>query len=128
MEANAITNLSKISLALAAGETAEAARAADASDPMEFIFGIGIEGLTPFELELADKREGDEVVMRVERGRMNELFGHLVCGIPVAAGGGDFYLKAQVKQVGPSDSREVVRAMAGMTECGCGCGGGGGCH
>jgi hypothetical protein len=96
--------------------------------PYEFIYGIGVEGLTPFEFALADKAAGDHVVLPLEVKTLPSTFKHLTPPIdPGAWKISSFYLTVQVVAVLPADGRDIVRAMAQTTGCDDGCCGEGGC-
>ena len=86
----------------------------------EFIFGLGKEGLTPFEYELAGKREGDEVTLRLDQGDSHKTFEHLCQPFHhhLSEQPGSFYLKTQVVKVAQAENREVIKAMAGIGSCG----------
>ena len=97
----------------------------------EFIFALGQEGMSPFEYELVDKAEGDEVLLHIHKQGLYRFFEHLNPPIlDLFDGRDDIYLKAKVADVATADNREVVKAMAAMTAHGgggCDCGGGCGC-
>jgi hypothetical protein len=94
----------------------------------EFIFALGQEGMSPFEYELVDKAEGDEVLLHIHKQAFYRFFEHLNPPIlDLFDGRNDIYLKAKVADVATADNREVVKAMAEMTAhggSGCDCGGG----
>ena len=87
--------------------------------------------MSPFEYELVDKAEGDEVLLHIQKQTFYRFFEHLNPSI------GDLfdnretvYLKAKIEAVATADNREVVKALAEMTAhgaSGCDCGGGCGC-
>lgn len=123
-----IENLKKVGLSTEAGTSPERMDLTPNPLDWEFIFGIGQEGLTPFEYELAGKGEGDEVIVRLEKGRVDALFGHLCRNLPpLGASSGTLFIKSRVTRVAPAESREVVRAMAESAACGEGCCGDGAC-
>ena len=89
--------------------------------PYAFIFGIGTEGLSPFEIDLAGKSEGYEREYQLNRSHLNGLFQHLIpplflCDVPDA-----FTLKVRVVEIGEPDQREVIKAMAEASSCGSHC-------
>ncbi|MDM8551671.1 hypothetical protein QUF72_16410 [Desulfobacterales bacterium HSG2] len=113
-----IENLKKVTLSVEAGRTQDSM---DLTQPFqfEFIFGLGTEGLTPFEYELADKNEGDEISFCLKREKTREIFEHLCLPFHHLSERPDsFYLKARVVKVAQAENTEVVRAMAGITSCG----------
>ena len=88
----------------------------------DFIFGIGKEGLVPFETLLADRGEGDEVVLRLGGNDIHGIFQHL--GSPFRGdppGGKDFLMKIKILSVADAEPRAVIRAMAETAGCGCTC-------
>jgi hypothetical protein len=87
--------------------------------PLEFVFGIGPEGLSPIEFELAEKKEGDTVALQLSGGDVADTFQHLM--IPALGdleGKESFVLKVRVEHVRPADQKEVIKAMAEMASCG----------
>ncbi|MBB5349593.1 hypothetical protein JWG42_15155 [Desulfoprunum benzoelyticum] len=101
--------------------------------PLVFIYGVGSDGLCPFETALWDKHEGEKLVVSVKATDVQEYFGHLfhtlchMLGKQIADGTID--LEIEVTGVTDADNREVVQAVAKAlshggcgTSCGCGCG------
>ena len=89
--------------------------------PYAFIFGIGTEGLSPFEFDLAGKSEGYEREYPLNRSLLNDLFRHLtpplfLCDVPDA-----FTLKVRVVEIGEAEQKEVIKAMAEASSCGSHC-------
>jgi hypothetical protein len=87
--------------------------------PLEFVFGIGSEGLSPIEFELAEKKEGDTVALQLSGGDVADTFQHLM--IPALGsleGRQSFVVKVHVKHVRPADQKEVIKAMAEIASCG----------
>ena len=95
---------------------------------IEFIFGLGTEGMTPFEYELADRTEGESAMFHLKKEYFNRFFEHLNPPLlDLFDGRDDVYLKVNIESVRPAENREVVKAMADMAAhggagCGCGCG------
>lgn len=97
------------------------------SNILEFIFGLGREGLTPLERSLAGKKAGDSVTIEIDRADVPGFFGHLhTCHQALESRLENFYMNFKVCGVETASPREVVRAMARITSCGddCACG----CH
>ena len=99
-----------------------------APESIEFIFGLGADGLTPFEYQLEGKLPGDKVKFQIHRHRVLETFGHLLSNmgkLPIDVP--SFYLNFEITGIGEVDQRELVKALAATTACGgdcdCGCGG-----
>jgi hypothetical protein len=105
-----IDHLRKVSLLLDEGGQAT---------PFEFIFGIGPEGLSPFEFELAGKKEGDVVALQMRGEDVPHTFQHLMFPeLDKFERKESFLLKAHVEKVSPADQKEVIKAMAEMASCG----------
>jgi len=117
-----IENLMKVSLTIHTDK-----QLPDHAARFEFIYGVGPDGITPFEKALFGKGVGDHIQLEGEACCSNEALGHLreaLCeqtGIasPVA-------MRVTVQNVVKALDREVVKAMAsggGCGDCDCGCGG-----
>ena len=105
-----IENLKKVSLLLDTGSQ---------ETPFEFIFGIGTDGLSPFEFELAGKKEGDILELQLRREAVADMFQHLpIPPFQVPQEGEGFQLKVRVEKVSPADQKEVIKAMAEIASCG----------
>jgi hypothetical protein len=122
--------LKKVALTVTAGSGPGESDLTGEPVPVSFIFGLGIDGLTPFEYQLAGKTAGEEVEVPVERHEMGRIFCHLNGLLPpLSATGNTVHITARVDEVAPAEGREVVQAMALMSQCGgeagCGCGCGG---
>jgi len=96
---------------------------------LKFIFGIGSEGMTAFECELADKAEGEEVLLHLKKEAFHNFFEHLNPPLmDLFDGRDDVYLKVKIVAVAVAENREIVKAMAEKTahggvgcDCCCGC-------
>jgi hypothetical protein len=95
--------------------------------PFEFIYGIGTEGISAFEQALFGKTVGDTLSLRVEGNSMSTYFERLLCPLIDALGTNPpFTLNVEIRSVSPVSDRELVRALAQITDgcsgdCGCGC-------
>lgn len=123
-----VENLKKITLTLQAGTSKENMDLRLSNSEFEFLFGIGLTGMTPFEYELVDKEEGDEILLRVQKDSVQVFFEHLHPPIMnLFEERKDLYLKVKIEKIIPAESREVVKTMAELTahghgcDCGCGC-------
>jgi len=83
----------------------------------EFIFGIGSEGLSPFEMDLAEKSVGDVLVLELEREQAEAYFQHLFPPPNITKAGEALSLRVRVVHVAYADQREVIRAMAEAQSC-----------
>ena len=125
-----VENLKKITLTVQAGTSPDAMDLTPKHPEFSFIFGIAPEGMTPFEFELVEKVEGDDVLLHLIKKDLNRFFEKLNPPIwDLFADRDEIYLKAKILQISTADNREIVKAMADMTaqggggcDCGCGCG------
>ncbi len=119
-----IENLTKVTLGIEAGTSSDNNALMPKSFPFEFIFGLGKEGLTPFECELADKAEGDEIFLNLTHAHLPKTFEHICFPFHQLSGQADVsFLKARVLKVIPAENREVIKALAQMAACDHGDGG-----
>ena len=122
-----IDSLKKVELILEAGTTPDEMDLCSQPVNKTFIFGIGSEGLTPFECELENKSPGDEIIIDVERSQIPSRFGSMAQFIVENIETRDsFYLKVKIGNIESPENREIVKAIAEDLkhghECGCGCG------
>lgn len=125
-----IDNLKKVTLSVTVGTFPQKSDIIDHPQSFRFIFGLGVDGLTPFEYALAGKSIGDQICLQLKPEELNRIFRHIIPPfINIMVSHSEFFLTAKIIAVEPADSREVIRAMANMAECGsacdCGCGCGG---
>ncbi len=123
-----IENLSRIFLSIRVGTSADASDLSSEPIKSDFIFGLGTAGLTPFEYELSEKSEGDELNLQIRTEDMPQIFEHLRIALPPLASGASYHLKLRIDSISKASASEVVKAMAelagcGGHDCGCGCGG-----
>jgi hypothetical protein len=92
-----------------------------------FLYGIGSDGLCPFELALSEKCQGDTLRLMVGAAESREFFGHLLIPLRQAfnlrAMPESMWLQIEVTGVTDADNREVVKALAENIGHGGGCGG-----
>jgi hypothetical protein len=111
--------LKKISLLLEAGTGPENPYLTAGAIAFEFIFGMGSQGLCPFEFQLADKKEGDGLSLRVKGDELGDLFQHLpLPSLPIPESVDAFYLKVKIVKVSEADPKEVIKALAEAGSCG----------
>lgn len=122
-----IEPLDSVRLAVEAGTEEGCFDLTEAPFTLEFVFGIGTEGLTPFEFELSKRTVGEEMRVAARRETAPQFFRHLTLPLfqqlqPPES----FFIQVRVMEARPARGREVVQAMAALTECGseggCGCG------
>lgn len=124
-----VDSLKKIELLLEAGTGPNEMDLTSQPLKKTFIFGIGSDGLTPFECELENKSPGDEIIIDVERSQILSRFGSMAQFIVDNVETSDsFYLRVEIVNIESPENREIVEAMAENLkhgdgcECGCGCG------
>ncbi|MGD8256258.1 MAG: hypothetical protein PVH56_01710 [Desulfobacterales bacterium] len=130
-----IENLKKITLTFEAGTTADIMDLLPQYPKFEFIFGLAPEGMTPFEYEIVDRTEGEEILLHINKEEYYRFFEHLNPPIMDLFDGREaVHLKVKIASIANADSREIVKAMAEMAhrsegscaagdcDCGCGCG------
>jgi hypothetical protein len=128
MSTATVAPLMKVTVSCGAGPgAAEADPGPDRRD-VTFVYGIGPEGLVPFERLLFGRTVGEVLRFTVAAGEAGHLFGHLapevlgLCDHPA-----EVRFAARIAAVERPDPREIVRALAAATghdpcDCGCGCG------
>jgi len=127
---NNVENLKKICLSFQAGTTPDVMDLTPKYSQFSFIFGLAPAGMTPFEYELLNKSEGEEILLHLKKDALNRFFEHLHPPVwELFDGREQIYLKAKITAVANAANREVVKAMAEMAahggdgcDCGCGCG------
>ncbi|MEJ2170382.1 MAG: hypothetical protein P8X90_33200 [Desulfobacterales bacterium] len=132
---NKVENLKKVTLNFRAGTSADAMDLIPKNPEFSFIFGLATEGMTPFEYELVDKSEEEEVLLRIKKNAFNRFFEHLSPPLgDLFEGRDEIYVRARIAAVADAENREIVKAMADIADmaahggsgcdCGCGCGSG----
>ena len=123
-----VETLTKVTLYLEAGTTANDMNLSLPSAEFEFIVGLGPNGMCPFEYQLANKAVGDKISMPLEKEEAHLMLEHLHLPIMRLFEDHDLlYLKIQILKIVQPDSREVVKALADLAshghgcDCGCGC-------
>lgn len=117
-----VAHLKKVVLLIKAGRSADVMDILSEPYRIEFIFGIGHGGLTPFECEMAERRVGDAVGLAVSPDNMQGVFGHLSYLLPdLPADDNPLYFQITVEAAAESSPREVIRALAELASCGSHC-------
>jgi hypothetical protein len=125
-----VENLKKITVTIQAGTEPDDMKLTPQTPQFSFIFGLGPEGMTPFEYELVDKTQNDEVQLHLQEASLTTFFEHLNPPIwDLMQDRDEIYLSVKIAGIENADNREVVKAMADMAghggggcDCGCGCG------
>ena len=117
-----VAYMQKITLSLETSSAPDPREAAEPLPTIEFVFGLGSGGLTPFEFALAEKTVGDQVQLQLVGNQLPEFFGHIRYPAACAVGESQsIVLIARVLAVEPASSREVVRTLADVANCGDSC-------
>ena len=114
----AVAPLKQIILILKAGTGPDKTDLTAEPIPFEFIFGVGAQGLSPFEFELAGKREGDCFTIPMRGEKVQEVFQHLLIpALQALEKVASFHLKTQIVGVREADPKQVIKAMAEAAAC-----------
>ena len=111
--------MKKVTLGIEAGRTRDQMDLTCTPIPFEFIFGVGVQGFSPFENALGGKTCGETVFLKIHSREISDFFEHLL--LPLDEFTHDtpvFYLKATIDKVAAAEDREIVSAMAGASACG----------
>jgi len=118
-DGNRVGPLKKIGLDIEAGTGPSRMDLTQVPAPFEFIFGLGREGLTPFEMELVGKKVGEDVVFFLKEQDVPAFFQHHSPLPPGCRGEGDsIYLRVRITRVVRPEPREVIGALADIANCG----------
>ena len=83
-----------------------------------FIYGIGSQGLAPFEYALAGKAVGEEVCIRINRSNFRGTFQHLSLPLPeVPDDNPSVSYRIKILKISSANNREIVAAMAQQSSC-----------
>ncbi len=121
--------MKKISLNLIAGSAPESSSFTPSPVVLEFIFGAGSAGLTPFEIALDGMQVGERLSLKLATHEWISYFGHHYAPIREKLGlliiPDTLFLEAELTAQSEPSAREVVQYMAkAMSQGGCGCGDG----
>lgn len=117
-----VGNLKKIAIHLEAGIRPEAMDLTREPILYEFVYGVGSHGLSPFELELAERKEREEWLTPVRTSELANFFcHHLIPQLEIPESVGAFYLRTLILRVSAANPREIIKAMAEAAGCGSGC-------
>jgi hypothetical protein len=117
-----VGNLKKVAVLLEAGTRPEIMDLTPAPIPYDFVYGVGTHGLSPFEFELTEKSEGEEILIPVRTGEMADFFcHHFIPQLEIPEGVGVFYLRTLIAGISAADPKEIIKAMAEAAACGSGC-------
>lgn len=124
---NKVEHLSKVTIGLEAGTTADHMDLTPTPSEFEFIFGIGSGGMCPFEYQLVAKAAGDEIAIHVNKQEIYPLFEHLHSAVMSLFETHDaLHLTIKILRIEQPENTEVIKAMSEMAshhhDCNCGCG------
>ena len=126
---NIVEPLKKVTLEFTVGITPELKDWPLSLETLEFIYGIGTEGLTEFECVLDGKQTGDKGSVEIIKGDMAEIFGHIIpCTYVFSVDADRFYMHYKITGISDTSPSDVVKSMAAAAgggcggSCGCGCG------
>jgi hypothetical protein len=113
-----IQALDKVTLSIKAGTQPGENDLNPKSRTFEIIFGLGIEGLTPFEFLLSKQLQGDSFSLELHPKEFCQTFQHITLphfDFPESAE--SIFFTFQVIKMEKADSREVIKAMAELSSC-----------
>lgn len=120
-----VAPLTKVILKLAVSSDATASGALRSDVDFSFVYGIGTQGFSAFEMDLMGKHPGDHMHLHVSTAQMDDYFEHLRPPLLKALKTDPpFDLDLTIQEVSPVSERELIKAMAqkgGDGGCGCGC-------
>lgn len=126
-----VSPLTKISLTVASAPGKNALELTE-ERLFSFIYGAASGGLSPFEIQLADRHVGEAFDLTVNQNEIHDFFGHLFMPmkncfdqmiLPV-----QLKLRITIKSVEKANDLEIIKAMKEYLGSGCGGGCGCGCH
>ena len=125
---NRVENLTKVTLRLQAGTTADHMDLNPSASEFEFIFGIGPGGMCPIEYQLANKAAGEEIEIKIKKEELSSLFEHLHPPILNLFQKRDtLHLNIKILRIEQPENTEVIKALSETAshhhgcDCGCGC-------
>jgi len=123
-----IDNLTKVTLRLEAGITADRMDLDPDESEFEFIFGIGPDGMCPFEYQIVNRAVGEEIRIHVKKEALQTLFEHLKLPIQnLFEKHAALFLTITILKIEQPENTEVIKALSALAshhhgcDCGCGC-------
>lgn len=114
--------MKRVKLGVRAGSRDDKLDIAASPIQLEFIFGLGKNGLSPLELGLEGLTVGEEIVFKLKPGDFSRIFEHIPAPSFILPAGCDvLYMHMQVQELSPADPRDVIREMASQSGCGDDC-------
>ena len=113
-----VAAMKRVILSVQAGTAPQSTDLSPTPFQLEFICGLGKEGLTLFERQLIDMPVGGETVLKIDTRNMHRVFEHIrLPPIIFPANLTVLYLHVRVDSVKTADPREVIAQMAAMANC-----------
>ena len=125
-------NLQKLTFNVWSGKNQEALNSRFEPIEWSFIYGIGTEGLSDFEIAIDELGLGEVFVLDMEKSRLNSYFGGIFglfgARLIMPETDGAIAMKFELKKVCTPEPKEIVTAIANLQkQGGCGCGSDCGC-
>ena len=113
-----IQALKKVSLSIKAGTFPGGDDLIAQNTTMDLIFGLGIEGLTPFEFLLSDHIEGSSFSIKLKPHEVCPTFQHITLPLFDCPDSTEYiFFSFTVIKIKEADNREVIKAMAELSSC-----------
>jgi hypothetical protein len=114
-----VSYLKKVRLLIQAGTSHRSSDLTSGTVEMEIVFGVGTHGLTPFEAQLADKPVGTQLDLQLPAEGLHVFFGHIFPPLRrLPDHPATVFLQAQIDTITKAESRDVVKALAEVANCG----------
>ena len=114
--------LKRVVIRVSSGKKVKGEQVFEPDKPVSFIFGLGSQGLSPFEMALEGKRPGDVVMFDLTNEDRLHFFGHVLLYFMPDQGVLDSqFLRVVVEEIRDAHQREIIRELAEITEFGHGC-------
>jgi hypothetical protein len=114
--------LKKITLSVNASTQAEGNNSDNDSQTFQFIFGLGTDGLTPFEFLLSKQMQNHIFSLKLHPDDICQTFKHInVPHFDIPESAESIFFTFQMIKVEEADHREVIKAMAELSSCGGSC-------
>jgi hypothetical protein len=118
-ENETVAFLKRVHILIQAGTSPKADDLTSGFVGMEFVFGVGAHGLTPFEMQLAGKEVGQRLDFQIPAEGLNVFFGHIFPPFRRLPDPPEkVLLVVQIDGITQAEPREVVKALAEVADCG----------
>ena len=125
-------NLQRLTFKVWANPTEDSIGLGSESHDLSFIYGIGTDGLSDFEVAIDGLGLHEVAILEIDAAKMSSYFGwlyhNLEANVPLPAVEGIVNLKIELQAVSSPEPREIVTAIAELqnhggcgSDCGCGC-------